>query len=91
VHAEDGRNKPHYEGEPFLTEITNAAGSKVKACSWLKAITCVEVTCEFKAKWVPPIEVYHIRKVCNKIAVPALEPVHYKAGTPPERGFQLKK
>lgn len=91
VHSEDGSNKPYYEGSPFLTEIANAEGSEVKVCSWLKSITCVAVTCEFKAKWKPPIEVYHVHKVCNDITVPALVPTHYEAGTPPERRFRLKK
>lgn len=90
VHSEDGTNKPFYEGSPFLTEIANVDGSEVKVCSWLKSITCVKVTCELKMKWKPPIEVYHIRKVCNEVTVPAIVPTHYEAGTPPERGFRLK-
>ena len=38
VHAESGLNKPFYANAPFLTEISNADGSKVKVCSWLKSI-----------------------------------------------------
>ena len=91
VHSKDGTNKPFYEGSPFLTEIANADGSEVRVCSWLKSITCVEVTCELKMKWKPPIETYRIHKVCNEVAVPALVPTHYEAGTPPERRFQLRK
>jgi hypothetical protein len=90
VHSEDGTNKPYYEGSPFLTEIANADGSEVRVCSWLKKITCVEVTCESKMDWKPLIETYHIRKVCNDVTVPALATVRFEAGTPPERGFQLK-
>jgi len=90
VHSETGTNKPHYAGAPFLTEINNAAGAEVKVCSWLKSISCVEVTCELKTAWIPPIEVYRVHKVCNDVAVPALEQTHYMAGTPPERGYQLK-
>ena len=90
VHAEDGRNKPYYEGASFLTEITNPAGEQVKLCSWLKSIACVKVTCEFKAGWKPPIEAYHIQKVCNEVKVPGLLPTHFQAGTPPERKFKLK-
>lgn len=90
VHAEVGTNKPYYVGSPFLTEIANADGSEVRVCSWLKSITCVEVTCELKMKWKPPIEVYQIRKVCDEVKVPALVPIHYEAGTPPERRFRLK-
>ena len=89
VHAEDGTNTPFYAGSPFLTEIDRADGSKAKVCPWLKSITCVEVTCELKTTWKPPIEVYRIRKVCNNVTVPALEPVHYEAGTPPERRYRL--
>jgi hypothetical protein len=89
VRAQVGANKPHYEGSPFLTEITRADGSQVSVCSWLKSIACAEVTCEFKTGWQPPIEAYQIRKVCNEVTVPALATVHFEAGTPPERGFRL--
>jgi hypothetical protein len=91
VHAENGTNQPYYAKAPFLTEIVNVDGAEVKMCSWLKSITCVEVTCEFKTGWKPPIEVYRVRKVCNNVTVPALAQTHYAAGTPPERRFQLKK
>ena len=90
VKSETGTNQPFYANNPFLTEIANADGSEVKVCSWLKSITCVEVTCELKADWRPPIETYGIRKICNDITVPALVPIHYQAGTPPERRYQLK-
>jgi hypothetical protein len=59
-------------------------------CSWLKSISCVEVTCEAKSGWKPPLEVYRVRKVCDNVTVPGLAPVHFEAGTPPERGFRLK-
>jgi hypothetical protein len=90
VHSQDGTNKPYYAGSPFLTEIANADGSEARVCSWLKSITCVEVTCELKMQWEPPIETYRIRKVCNDVAVSALVSTHYEAGTPPERGFRLR-
>lgn len=90
VHAETGTNKPFYDGSPFLTEIADAGGSEVRVCSWLKRITCAEVTCEFKPAWNPPIEVYRIRKVCDNVTVPALVSSHFEAGTPPERGFRLE-
>jgi hypothetical protein len=89
VRSEDGANRPHYAGASFLTEITNAEGSEVRVCAWLKSITCVQVSCEFKATWKPPIEAFRVRKVCNNVKVPALDPVHYTAGTPPERRFRL--
>jgi SAM-dependent methyltransferase len=91
VHSEAGTNRPYYANSPFLTEIANADGSEVKVCSWLKNITCVNVSCEFKADWKPPIEVFRIHKVCNEVTVPALLPLKYEAGTPPERRFQVKK
>jgi hypothetical protein len=91
VHSEKGTDRPYYPGSPFLTEIANGDGSEVKVCSWLKSITCVEVTCELRAGWKPSIEVYHVRKVCNAVAVPELVPINYESGTPPQRKFQLKK
>jgi hypothetical protein len=58
-------------------------------CSWLKRIGCVEVTCEARADWTPPLEVYQVRKVCDNVTVPGLAPVHFEAGTPPERGYRI--
>ena len=90
VHGEDGTNRPYYAKAPFLTELASADGSDVKVCSWLKRITCAEVTCELKTHWKPPIEAYRVRKVCNDVTVPALAQIKYEAGTPPERRYQLK-
>ena len=90
VHAENVDNRPFYPDSRFLTEIKNPDGSEMKVCSWLKSISCVQVTCEFKPDWSPPIEVYRVQKVCNDVAVPALVPTHFEAGTPPERGYQLE-
>lgn len=90
VNSEAGTNKPYYEGAPFLTEIKKADGSDVKVCSWLKQISCVEVVCELKTGWKPPLEAFSVRKVCNEVSVPALETNHYAAGTPPERRYQIK-
>ncbi len=89
VHAENGIDRPFYPGARFLTEIANGDGAEVRVCSWLKAITCVEVACDTKAETTPPIEVYRIRKVCNSVKVPSLVSTHFEAGTPPERGFRL--
>jgi len=90
VHSEAGWNKPHYPDSAYLTEIMTGEGKPVKICSWLKRISCVEVTCEFKPNWTPPIEVYHVRKTCEEVHVPALVPIHFRAGTPPERGYRLR-
>lgn len=91
VGSETGTNVPYYPGSPFLTEIRNTDGADLKVCAWLKSITCVEVTCQLRSEWKPPIEIYRVRKVCDNPVVPVLEPVHFEAGTPPERRFQLKK
>jgi hypothetical protein len=90
VQSENGMNRPFYPPSPFLTEIVNSDGSELKVCSWLKSITCVDVSCELKPDSSPPAEVYRIRKVCDAVTVPPLVPVHFAAGTPPERRFQLK-
>jgi hypothetical protein len=78
-----------YPDSLFLTEIRNADGTSARVCSWLKRITCVEVTCEADTKSKRPVELYRIRKVCNGVSVPSLEVVDYKAGTPPQRRFRL--
>ena len=90
VHFEDDSNRPFYEGSPFLTQLTQQDGSELKVCAWLKRIACAQVTCEPK-RWRPPVEAYHVRKVCNEVAVPALRLLRYQAGTPPERQFQLTR
>jgi hypothetical protein len=91
VSSESGANRPFYPGASFLTEIKRADGSDMKICAWLKSISCVEVTCEFKNVSSPPIEVYGVRKVCDGVSVPALLPTHFEAGTPPERRFVVEK
>ena len=87
VHLENGTNQRPPSELPYLTRITNTDGTEVKMCTWLKRITCIKVTCDSKGN--PPIEIYRIHKVCNNISVPALNLIHYEAGTPPERQFQL--
>ncbi len=89
VHLEKGANRPYYEGSPFLTEILKPDGSELRICSWLKSIKCVEVLCEPKTNFAPPLEAYRVRKVCNDVAVPGLQPVSYEAGTPPQRRYRL--
>lgn len=90
VQWENGANKPHYEGAPFLTTIADADGSDMKICTWLKRIRCAEVTCEPRAEWQPTIEAFRIRKTCEDVQVPALSLVRYQAGTPPERRYELR-
>ena len=90
VRSEAGTNRPHYSGASFLTEIAGADGSEGKICSWLKSISCVQVSCELTTGWIPLIEKYRVRKVCNDVVVPELLPVHYIAGTPPERRYRLR-
>jgi hypothetical protein len=88
VLSENAANRRDAAVSPFLTEIINVDGSEQKVCSWLKRITCVAVTCEFKSNL--PIEAYSVRKICDDVAVPALVTIHFKAGTPPGRRFQLQ-
>lgn len=89
VKLADRPNRPHYAGAAFLTELRDAAGQELTVCGWLQQIACVAVTCETRLRWRPPIEAYQVRKVCADVSVPALEPVHFVAGTPPERAFRL--
>ena len=91
VQSEHGRNKPYYAGSPFLTELTEADGSELRVCSWLKKIGCVQVSCELRTDRTPPIEVYRIQKVRKDVSVPALSALHFEAGTPPERRFVMTK
>lgn len=91
VHSEAGSNKPYYANAPYLTEIADADGAEVKVCSWLKSISCVEVSCDLKTDWRPPVESYRVKKVCNDVRVPTLTLMHYTAGTPPERRYRLQK
>ena len=91
VHTEAGATPPFYKGAPYLTEMENADGSELRVCSWLKSISCVEVSCEAKKGWKPPVEGFAIRKLCGDIRVPPLAATHYQSGTPPERRFRLKR
>ena len=88
IQSEKGSNRPYYAGSPFLTEIARPDGSTMSVCAWLKSISCAQVTCEFKAGHTPPVEVYRIHKTCENVRVPPLAPIHFVAGTPPERRFQ---
>jgi hypothetical protein len=74
----------------YQTELVDAGGRGVKMCSWLKKTTCVKVTCESKSDWDSPSELIHIRKVCGDVAVPRMNLVHFQAGNPPGRRFQLE-
>lgn len=78
-----------YPDSLFLTEIQNADGSGVRVCSWLKSISCVQVTCESDKSTKRPVELYRMQKVCDNVAVPSLELVQYRAGTPPQRRYRL--
>jgi hypothetical protein len=89
VLPENAPNRAAYPDTLFLTEITNADGSDVGVCSWLKSIACVEVTCESRTESKRPIEIYRIHKVCSNVTVPALELLNYQAGTPPHRRYRL--
>jgi hypothetical protein len=86
VHCEDGKDKL---GSLYLTELEDAFGRRVKVCSWLKKISCVQVTCESKSDLERPTELIKIRKVCSDTSVPRTKLVEFEAGYPPGRRFQL--
>lgn len=91
VHYENGGNPPYYPDAAYRTEIVDADGREVKVCAWLKQITCVQVECEARPQWTPPIEVYAVRKVCDAVKVPPLAAIHFEAGMPPERRFRMEQ
>jgi SAM-dependent methyltransferase len=73
----------------YLTELEDAAGRRLKVCSWLKQTACAQVTCESKSDWKRPTELINIRKVCSDVSVPRLKLWEFEAGYPPSRRFQL--
>jgi SAM-dependent methyltransferase len=87
VHLEGGDKL----GTWYLTELENAAGRPEKVCSWLKQISCMQVTCESKSDWKRPTELINIRKVCSDVSVPRMKLVEFEAGYPPDRRFQLEQ
>jgi SAM-dependent methyltransferase len=88
VHLEDGKDKL---GTLYLTELEDAFGREVKMCSWLKKISCVQVTCESKSDRERPTQLIKIQKVCSDTTVPRMKLVEFEAGYPPERCFQLEQ
>ena len=86
VHLEDGKDKL---GTLYLTELEDAFGRQVKVCSWLKKISCVQVTCESKTDLKRPTQLIKIQKVCSDTSVPRMKLVEFEAGYPPGRCFQL--
>jgi SAM-dependent methyltransferase len=86
VHLEDGKDRPTTW---YLTDLIDPAGRDVKVCTWLKSISCVQVTCESRSEWEAPTDLIHVKKVCNDVSVPPLRRLRYEAGNPPERHFQL--
>ena len=86
VHLEDGKDKL---GTLYLTELEDAFGRQVKMCSWLKKISCVQVTCESKTDLKRPTQLIKIQKVCSDTSVPLMKLVEFEAGYPPWRCFQL--
>jgi len=89
VNPEDWPRRPETPAAPFQTEIISAAGAEVKVCQWLKNIQCAAVICDTDASSTTPVERYHVKKLCERTVVPALEPTHFVAGTPPARQFRL--
>ena len=91
VRTENRANGSYATQYQLLTQIENGEGAPVGVCSWLKRISCVQVTCESDAKATRPIELYRMHKVCENVAVPALTLLEYQAGTPPARRFSIRK
>jgi hypothetical protein len=88
VHLEDGKDRL---GTLYLTELEDPFGRSVKVCSWLKKISCVQVTCESKSDLQRPTQLIKIQKVCSDTAVPRMKLVEFEAGYPPGRCFQLEQ
>jgi hypothetical protein len=86
VHLEDGKDKL---GTLYLTELEDPFGRPVKVCSWLKKISCVQVTCDSKSDLKRPTQLIKIQKVCSDTSVPRMKLVEFEAGYPPGRCFQL--
>ena len=86
VHLSDGKDRPTTW---YLTELIDPAGRDVKVCTWLKSVNCVRVTCETRPDWEAPTELIQVKKVCDDVSVPPLRRLHFEAGNPPERHFQL--
>lgn len=91
VATEDGGARPWFARERFLTALETPAGGELTVCGWLKRIACVEVTCETKTRWQPPVEAFVIRKTCDEVRVPLLTPLTFEAGTPPARRFRAAR
>ena len=87
VHLDAAKDDP---GTGYQTELVDAGGRGVKVCSWLKKTTCVKVVCESKSDWDSPSELINVRKVCSDVSVPRMKLLHYHAGNPPGRRFQLE-
>lgn len=89
VHTAGAARPGAKRDEVFQTEILAADGQAVGVCAWLRLIACAEVACDTDPRSGTPIERYRIRKTCDRVDVPALETVHFAAGTPPARLFRL--
>ena len=87
VHLEASKDNPT---KGYQTELVDAGGRGVKVCSWLKKTTCAKVVCESKSDWDSPSELINIRKVCSDVSVTRTKLLHYHAGNPPGRRFQLE-
>ena len=88
VRLEDGKDKL---GSLYLTELEDAFGRPLKVCSWLKKISCVQVTCDSKSDLKRPTQLIKIQKVCSDTSVPRMKLVEFEAGYPPGRCFQLEQ
>ena len=84
------QRRPFFEADAYLTEIIRPNGSSETICGWLRRISCIEVTCDEKHGWQPPVETFHLRKICEITTVPTLALTSFVAGTPPSRRFRIE-
>jgi len=91
VRPENHRKEDLPRDTQLLTEVEYGDGSDFGVCAWLRSIRCAQVTCEPDTQTDRPIELYHVHKVCEDTAVPALETRQFQAGTPPLRRFVLER
>lgn len=82
-----GTAQPWFTRERFLTTLEYPDGGELAVCDWLQRIRCAEVICETRMHWQPPVETFIVRKTCESVHVPPLQPLAFEAGTPPARRF----
>ena len=85
------KRRPFFETDTYLTEIIRPDGRSENVCNWLRQISCIEVICNEKSGWQPPVETFHLHKTCEITTVPPLTLTSFVAGTPPSRRFHSEQ